>query len=75
MQRNGVISLRTALEAWRQVHASSSVDQGAVYGCVDWYLYHEEALTGSSSSSQQMSPPKGAAPTGGAAWPLDSQCP
>ncbi len=65
MQRNSVITPRPVLEAWRQIHVSSGVDQGAVYGCVDWYLYHEEALASETPASRRMTQ---TTPSTGAGW-------
>ncbi len=50
MHGNGVISL-LALEAWRHARASPGAAQDAVYGCVDWYLYHEQALASGSPAA------------------------
>ena len=52
MHGNGVISLRLAREAWWHARASPGVGQDAVYGCVDWYLYHEQALANGSPAAQ-----------------------
>jgi hypothetical protein len=50
MQRNSVISLRPALGMRRTPRDVTGADPGALYGCVDWYLYHE--VTASACSSR-----------------------
>ena len=43
MQGNSVISLRPALGMWRVPRDLTGADPDALYGCVDWFLYHEVA--------------------------------
>lgn len=52
MDRYKVISLRSvqALTTWRRVRDLKVLDGGAVYGCVDWYQYHEDVPLDASAS-------------------------
>lgn len=56
MQRNSVISLQPALGTWRTLRELTGADPGAVYGCVDWYLYQETTLAGCASRSSRGEP-------------------
>jgi hypothetical protein len=62
MQRDSVISLRPAQGQWRRLRDLAGVDPDAVYGCVDWYPYHDSALaTREPSAFEQAATPGGAA--------------
>jgi hypothetical protein len=52
MRRNSVVTLRAAREAWPPVQAPPRADANAVYGCVDWYLYHDPALAAGSAAAE-----------------------
>ncbi len=45
MQRDSVIALHPTLGMWRGLRDLTGADSDAVYGCVDWYFYHEQTLT------------------------------
>ncbi len=55
MQRDSVISLRPPLGIWRGLRDPAGTDPDAVYGCVDWYLYHE-TLAGCAPHSPRAEP-------------------
>lgn len=57
MRRNSVITLRPAREAWPPVQAVARAAADAVYGCVDWYLYHDPTLAACSAAAEKASSP------------------
>jgi hypothetical protein len=63
MHGNRVISLGLPREAWLQARPSPGVGQDAVYGCVDWYLYHDQTLASSSPAALPQQVRESASPT------------
>jgi len=55
MHGNDAIFLRPARGAGQGPAASASVDPNALYGCVDWYLYHESAPAMRAAAGAQES--------------------
>jgi hypothetical protein len=55
MRGNSVITLRPAHEAWPPVQAVARAAADAVYGCVDWYLYHDPSLAACSAAAEKGS--------------------
>ena len=55
MRGNSVMTLRAAREAWPPVQAVARAAADAVYGCVDWYLYHDPTLAASPAAADQGS--------------------
>ncbi len=70
MQANGVISLRPALGIWRTLRDFTGADADALYGCVDWFLYHEDATARDAPArTAEPAPPSDALPAGAEARP------
>jgi hypothetical protein len=55
MRGNSVITLSSARAAWPPVQAIARAAADAVYGCVDWYLYHDPTLAACSGAAEQGS--------------------
>jgi hypothetical protein len=64
MHGNSVVTLRQTREAWPPVQAGPRADANAVYGCVDWYLYHDPTLAGCSVAPEKELPQDTALPRG-----------
>ncbi len=64
MQWTGVISLRPALGMGRTLRDVTGADPDAVYGCVDWFLYHETPFTTCSSPGEPAAVSESARPSG-----------
>jgi hypothetical protein len=63
MHGNDAVSLRPARAAGEAPATSRDVDPDAVYGCVDWYLYHESTPSmRSSPGAQEPSGPAAQSP-------------
>jgi hypothetical protein len=56
MRGNSVVTLRRAREAWPPSQAAPRAETDAVYGCVDWYLYHDPALATGSAAAETGTP-------------------
>jgi hypothetical protein len=56
MRRNSVITLRPARAAWPPIQVAPRAETDAVYGCVDWYLYHDPTLAARSAAAEKASP-------------------
>ncbi len=72
MQRDSVIALQPTPGTWRGLRDLAGADPDAVYGCVDWYLYHEPTLAECTPRSSrepatviEPSPPNATAPNSG----------
>lgn len=67
MQRNSVISLRPALGKWRTPRDVTGADPGALYGCVDWFIYQDASPGACSSRPTRGEPAKLSEPVSPAA--------
>jgi hypothetical protein len=65
MRGNSVITLRPASKAWPPIQASPRAESKVVYGCVDWYLYHDPALAARCAAAAEKVAARGVDLPGG----------